>query len=111
MTMKHDAGYDWVDTLPSDQPYTFDDIPKYAYVVLNSRPGYVIDKGSHVVPSMSARHLCVEVSDSDEKTVHEKLVNKYLYEGRRLWVDWTETLGPHVDGGGMDFPAPQPVME
>lgn len=110
-TAMSSSDVDWMDNLPDDQMYTFDDIPKYAYVVLNGDAGYVIDKGEHVMPTMDARHLVIEVSDSDEKTVHEKLVNKYLYENKRLWVDWTKTLGPHVDTGGLSFPEPQPVLE
>jgi len=102
---------DWTADLPDDMTFTFDDIQPYAYVSLSGDGGYVIDKGDHVVPPMDARHLLIEVSDDREIKLHEKLVNKYLYEGKKLWVDWTKTLGPHVSTGGLDYPAPQPVTE
>lgn len=108
----------WAENLPDDQLYSFDDIEKYTYVRLRGDEGFVVDKGDHIMPTMDARHLQVEIyndnsgsSYREKQNVHEKLVNKFLYENKNLWVDWTGRLGPHVDTGSMDFPAPQPVTD
>lgn len=98
--MTNRSDYTWIgDDVPDDQLYTYEDIEKYSYVILNGKPGYVIDKGDHIVGSMDGiGHLLIEPYDGDgrDRKVHEKLVNRYLYEKHRLWVDWRGDLGPHT---------------
>lgn len=94
--------YSWVNgDVPDDQLYTYDDIEKYTYVIVNGVQGYVLDKGQHLVKAVDARHMLVERHNQDHKDdelrLHEKLVNRYLYEQDRLWVDWDGQLGPHAN--------------
>lgn len=87
------------------EPYTFDDIEPYTYVVLRGRPGWVLDKGDHVVDTVeNAEHVYIEFADDNDNgddssiRLHERFVNKYLKNRETLWVDW-ECLMYHSTQG------------
>lgn len=83
---------------PDDQIYTFEDIEKYTYVLLDGNPAHVIDKGKHIHDAVNARHMLIEPLDEDREPVilHERLVNERLYKRRRLWVDWENRISPYA---------------
>lgn len=75
---------------------TFDDIEKYTYVRYRGKPGWILDKGTHLSQTKGS-HIQIQMeepihpnSDKMECVVVERLVNKYLREKKTLWVDWTD---------------------
>lgn len=76
---------------------SFDEIEPYNRAIYNGRPCYILDKGDHLVNRrdlQDEKHLYLEFYDSDKDpiTLHESLVNKYLREKRRFWVDFDDHL-------------------
>lgn len=76
--------------------FTFDDIPENAHVYFRGISGWVTKMGDDVAPQVNARHIEISLQESiggrDTIRLHERLVNKYLHEKRRLWVN----LGNHM---------------
>jgi len=79
-----------------DQVMTFDDVELYSHVNLRGDPGFILDKGSHIVPR-EGRHLLISFTEgadrsSMETKLHERVVNKYLHECKHLFVDFQNIL-------------------
>lgn len=80
-----------------EQLFDFDDIELYTRVYWRGRPGWILDKGYHVSDGdPDARHILVQYEGNydgrREANIHENIVNKYLADGRKLWVDFDEHL-------------------
>jgi hypothetical protein len=98
----------------SDPRKTFDDIERYQYIVFRGDPGYVLEKGEHILPASSGSHLQIEIFGEREegtKTIplHERIVKRYLNQREKLFVDWDDTVSLHSDSPTKDFPEPVPA--
>lgn len=72
--------------------FGYEDIEPPAKCILRGHSGVIGDKGEYILENTKGRHIHVFYT-SDEKAgedamVHENLVNKYLKEKRKLWVDF-----------------------
>lgn len=80
-----------------NQLFTYEDVKPYTYVRLRGRPGWVLDKGSHV-SSSEGEHLYIEYEDvpknshKREAYLHKNLVNKHLRQKDTLWVDFRSKM-------------------
>lgn len=74
------------------QLYTFDDVPKYRRVYYMGRLGWVVQKGHTVREGSDGRHIKIQYKEKHANRkyskIHEKLVNRFLRNKKRLWVDF-----------------------
>jgi hypothetical protein len=90
------------DTDRTSSPYSFEDIEPYTFVRYNGRPGWVLDKGNHLVPSIPhSSHIHIQFTDdpdrdhkNETKEMHENVVDQYIEQGRRLFIDFEDALMP-----------------
>lgn len=91
-----------------EQTKTFDDIEKYTLVRLRGNWAYVLDKGEHL-KDRDGRYLLVsyesENVSSDQTTIHERVVNKYLHEQKNLFVDFTGDMMQNHNAGAEEITA------
>jgi len=78
-------------------PFTFDDIPKYAFCRYRGIPGFVVDKGYGVSEKAGGKHIKIELQYTtdgvrDDPILHERLVNRFIRQQRKLIIDWTGGL-------------------
>lgn len=81
-----------------EQVLGYDDLEPYTRVKLDGREGWVLDKGPHVIGEVEEHeHIYIEFTTSERgkdsfRRMHENLVDKYLRERKKLWVDWDNRL-------------------
>lgn len=88
-----------------EPPYTFEDIEPYSYVHLDGQRGWILDKGDHLAETNdpTSEHIMVQLvpdsenEEAEEKLLHERVVNIYLRDQRKLWVDFGNRIAPSGD--------------
>jgi len=83
------------------EAYSFEDISKYDRVYYLDYEAIVIEKGSNV-SSVKGEQIKIEYlgdgpSRANTTTLQKSLVNRYLHEQRKFWVDWRDHVGPYKD--------------
>jgi len=88
----------------SKMPLTFDDIECGCLASLNGRQAIVIAKGEHVSHKRDGRHVQIQFIDEENEKefqakpkLRENIVNRYLKEKRRLWIDFDHRLNPYEE--------------
>jgi hypothetical protein len=85
--------------VPDDQTYTFEDVESGMLCFFKGREAIIGQKGAEIVPSTRGRHLVLYYTDdngTDERRIHEALVNKYLYQKKKLWVDFEHRMNNYT---------------
>lgn len=90
------------DGTTDDQQYTFEDIKRYTRCEWLGNFGWIMDKGDHLHPSVpTTEHLYIEYKNEngerDNVKLRKELVNKYLRNREKLWVDFGDVLYPECN--------------
>lgn len=86
---------------PTKMLYSFDDIRIGNIGEFCGRRVLVVAKGEDVSQSIEGRHIQLQYIDNSETSrrpkVKENVVNRYLNEQRRLWIDFDFVLDPYSE--------------
>lgn len=85
------TNYDHNDTVPEEQVYTFEDVEEGLWCQYKGRPGVIVDKGDHILEDHRQPHMVVQFTEGSghpNKRFCRSIVNKYLYEKQKLWIDF-----------------------
>lgn len=89
------SNYETDDEVPDEQVYTFDDVEEGQWCQYKGRPGIIVDKGDHIIDGHEQPHLVIQFTEGDghpNKRFCESIVNKYIYEKNKLWIDFERKI-------------------